>query len=300
MNNSAVSVAAEVEEEFTSAYYRAMIMALPGRLRRTSKTLLPLSEVRSRILIRGQHDRGLRSVSLDQIVGSEGRAREFDGKFRPLTLTTKDRWKRVVEAHYRAKGLPPVELFKLGDAYFVRDGNHRVSVARHMKQYAIDAHVVELDTDVTVQPRLTLGDLEYLEEQSDFLEWTNLAQVRPNVTIQVSELGGYLELIRMINQHRKALAAQQDRAVSRDEATASWYDKLYQPVVAALRSLAVATCGSGRTEADLFLKIMQLAEQQAAAGTPIDPVVLAQRLANRRAFSSRWERFWHMLTRRRA
>jgi hypothetical protein len=98
-------------------------------------------------------------------------------------------------------------VYKLGDIYFVRDGNHRVSVAREQGQAEIEAYVVELKTDVALRPEITTRDLVHVEEQNDFLEWTNLAQIRQSIPIEVSVLGGYLDLIVHINQHKSKLSA---------------------------------------------------------------------------------------------
>ena len=110
--------------------------------------------------------------------------------------------------------LPPVELFKIGDIYFVRDGNHRVSVARQQGQNYIDAYVTELQVDVPLNPNLSVLDLLPKEEYSDFLIWTNLHELRPDERIEFSELGGYLELVRHINAHRYYLHTVRTRNVS--------------------------------------------------------------------------------------
>ena len=76
--------------------------------------------------------------------------------------------------------LPPVDLYKIGDVYFVRDGNHRVSVARQLGQVDIDAYVTELQVDVPITREVSLRDLILKEEYSDFLEWTGLHDLRPD------------------------------------------------------------------------------------------------------------------------
>lgn len=91
--------------------------------------------------------REFETVELERIVGSVGRGREFDGDFSPLCSCSKERWKRVDEAFREGKFLPPVELYKLGDDYFVLDGNHRVSVARYHGAAAVDALVRNLASD---------------------------------------------------------------------------------------------------------------------------------------------------------
>jgi hypothetical protein len=84
---------------------------------------------------------GLRSVPLSQICGSEGRTRDFDRHFNPLRSHTQQRWLNVMLARRLDVPLPPVELIQIGDAYFVRDGHHRVSVAHALGEVCIDAEV---------------------------------------------------------------------------------------------------------------------------------------------------------------
>jgi hypothetical protein len=244
-------------EDFQRARRQAFVSRLMSLLDPSSNTLLSLEEVRARLNIRGQHYLGLRTVPLDQIVGSEGRYHDFDRRFAPLHEKTKGRWRSIDMAHHQSINLPAVELYKIGDIYFVKDGNHRVSVARQQGVQDIDAIVTELVVDVPLDRDLSLRDLIIKEEYSDFLDWTNLAALRPQQRIEFSELGGYLELIRHINAHRYFLGLEQDRPVERDEAVGHWYDNVYTPVVQVIRDEKVLEAFPGRTEADLYRWIME-------------------------------------------
>jgi hypothetical protein len=93
----------------------------------------------------------LQVVLLDQIVGSEGRYQEFDRAFFPRQSRTRNRWISLASASYEQSPLPPVELYQVGAAYFVRDGNHRISVARARGQEFIDAYVTEMELAVPVE-----------------------------------------------------------------------------------------------------------------------------------------------------
>lgn len=119
-----------------------------SRLTRKKNNLLSLDEIRQRLLLTGQHYLGYRMVPLDKIVGSEGRFLEFDRAFYPREKRTKDRWLKIDQAHYDDVVLPPVELIKVGQLYFVRDGNHRVSVARARGHQVIDAYVTEIEVSM--------------------------------------------------------------------------------------------------------------------------------------------------------
>lgn len=246
----------KVNRDYSRARGAAFVNALRSLLRNQSIELLPLSEVRSRIYVRGQRDLGVQEVPLDQIIGSEGRYTDFDRFFLPLTDETEERWKKIGRAYYQDVVLPPIELIKIRDLYFVRDGNHRVSVARMRGQLDIDARVVELKTDVVLPRGLKQDDLLLVEEQSDFLEWTRLAELCPGAVVEVSELGSYLALIRHINGHRYFLGLERDKEVTADEAVISWYESVYLVLVSAIRRSGVLQFFADRTEADLYLWIM--------------------------------------------
>lgn len=245
-----------VNRDFSQARLHAFVHAVSGMLLRQSRDLLSFEDVRSRLHIRGQHDRGIRTVPIAQIVGSEGRYGEFDRLFLPLGEQTRGRWERIDRAHYQDINLPPVELYKLGDVYFVRDGNHRVSVARQRGQIDIDAHVIEFKVDVPLTPDLTVEDLPRIEERSDFLRWTNLAALRPEAKIVVTHPTGYLDVIRHINGHRYFLSLERGVETPRDDAVASWYDTVYLPLVSAICWSGILQAFPGRTETDLYLWIM--------------------------------------------
>jgi hypothetical protein len=244
------------ESRFHAARRRAFLAALLDTIRHRPSNLLALEEVRKRLNVRGQRALGHQIVPVAHIIGSEGRYSDFDRRFLPRSAALEDRWTNIDRAIARSVELPPVELYKLGDLYFVRDGNHRVSVARQLGQAYIDAYVTELLVDVPLAPDLSVRDLLLAEEYNDFLEWTNLHRLRPEQRIVFSELGGYLDLVQDINAHRYFLGQELGRAIGRDEAVAHWYDHVYQPIVQAIRAQGVLRQFPGRTEADLYRWIM--------------------------------------------
>ena len=80
-------------------------------------------------------------IPLDSIVGTVDRRRgDFDRSFRP-SPSTRGRWERIAEARKRGEAMPPIDVFRIGDLYFVQDGHHRVSVARAMGDKDINANV---------------------------------------------------------------------------------------------------------------------------------------------------------------
>jgi uncharacterized protein DUF4032 len=241
---------------FHESRRKALLAALLDTIRRQPSDMLAFEAVRISLNIRGQVALGHQTVPVKHIIGSEGRYSDFDRRFLPRSENLEDRWRKVERAMQRAVDLPPVDLYKISDVYFVRDGNHRVSVARRLGQSQIDAYVTELLVDVPLTPDLSMHTLLFKEEYSDFLEWTNLHDLRPDERIEFSELGGYLDLVRHINAHRYYLGKAQQRDVGRDEAVASWYDTVYTPIVRVIREQNVLKHFPGRTEADLYRWIM--------------------------------------------
>jgi hypothetical protein len=242
---------------FHEARRRALVAALHDLLRGQPGEMLSLADVRARLNVRGQRYLGHHAVPIDHIVGSEGRYGDFDRRFLPRSNKLGERWSSIDKARIRSIELPPVDLYKIGDIYFVRDGNHRVSVARQQGVAYIDANIVELLVDIPLGPDLSVRDLLLKEEYSDFLEWTDLHLLRPDERIEFSELGGYLDLVRHINAHRYYLGQQLQREIGREEAVADWYDKVYLPIVQVIREQNLLRHFSGRTEADMYRWIME-------------------------------------------
>ncbi len=149
-----ISLEEQVDADFSRARRKALLGRVGTRLRRrdaASDRLLCFDDVRKIPGAVGRIYRGRRTVPVAQIAGSVGRCSEFDRDFMPTKASMAERWKRVDRAFHRGVELPPVRLYKLGDAYFVEDGNHRVSVARYQGVEWIDAEVTEF------HPRLSAG-----------------------------------------------------------------------------------------------------------------------------------------------
>lgn len=210
-------------------------------------------------------------VPLENIVGSVGRYRDFTRNFLPRAGVNEERWTRLDAALNSMEGFPPVELFKIGEVYFVRDGNHRVSVARANGSTHIEAFVTEIETDIP----LTLDDFERDQwiikiERAKFLEETDIDNIRPNHGIEITEPGRYEMMLNHIEVHRflrdRELEQQgSSERLSWPDAVASWYDNVYMPVVQAIRDYDLLHNFPGRTEADLYLWIALHRERLAAA-----------------------------------
>ena len=245
------------QEDFERARAKAFWRRVAGWITGEQVDLLSLEEVRSRLPVEGQHDLGVQQVAIRQIVGSESRYRDFDRAFLPRQTHTRDRWVRIDRLHNQSVELPPVSLYKMGDAYFVRDGNHRISVARERGQEFVDAYVTELDTPVSLQPDTSMDDLVLKQELGKFLQRTGLNHIRPGADVRLSLAGQYEKLLEHLQVHRWFLSQERNAEIPYEEAVASWHDKVYHPLAQIIREHRILDEFPGRTEADLYLWIME-------------------------------------------
>lgn len=181
----------KLDVDFTQAMHKAFWEELKGFILRKSTRLLPFDKVKDKLEIWFVRDLGIQTVSIDSIVGSEGRYRSFTKHFLPLEEDLRDRWKKVAQAHYFRQDLPPVELYKVWDAYFVKDGHHRVSVARAKGVRNIEARVYEYECDVPLDKKTDLEKLAIQEAYHRFLKDTQLSKNHPHLRLQLTLLGGY-------------------------------------------------------------------------------------------------------------
>ncbi|GAB4522468.1 MAG: hypothetical protein Fur0018_04270 [Anaerolineales bacterium] len=242
----------DFEHATRKAWWRKVLRWLTGR----PGHLLSYDEIRSRVELRGQHYLGLQNVPLEKIIGSVGRYQDFDREFLPTQTHTKERWVNVDKAYYADRALPPVDLLKIGEVYFVRDGNHRISVARQRGQAFIDAYVTEIDVPVSVTTDTGLDDLAVAQERLDFLEATHLDILRPEGIPETRVPGQYPRLLEHIHAHHWFLGTQRNETVPWEEAVTSWFDGVYQPVVQILQEHDLLESFPGCSLADLYLWVM--------------------------------------------
>lgn len=144
--------------DFDVAFRKGFWRSIFSWLTKSDNKLLPFDEAKKRYRFRGQHSIGLKEVLLENVVGSVGRYHDFDKAFLPRQKFTQSRWMSIDEAYLKDISLPAIEIYKIRSDYFVKDGNHRVSVARERGQKFIDAHIVELELD------------ELFDEYADLIE----------------------------------------------------------------------------------------------------------------------------------
>ena len=243
--------------DFSLAMQKAFWDELKGFINRKSPRLLPFEEVKDKLEIWFVQDLGTQTIPVDTIVGSEGRYRSFTRRFLPLQEDLRDRWKKVDQAYYAHHDLPPIELYKVCDAYFVRDGHHRVSVARAKGVKNIEAHVYEYECDVPLDKETDLEKLGIQEAYHQFLNDTQLNRNRPHPGLQLTLLGGYPILMEHIQAHKHYMKKVSGKDVSLPEAACSWYDNVYIPLATVIRKNRIMKQFPHRSETDFYIWTIQ-------------------------------------------
>lgn len=245
-------VRAQTHKYWDRARQSAIIEELLTAIRGRSADLLSFDEVKSRLHLTQSNYRGIHEVPLDQIRGSVGRYRDFTRTFLPRSADMRARWERVSRVAY-SQGMDPIEVYKVGDAYFVLDGNHRVSIARQFGASTIEAHVWEYDTPLGLSGQADLDEVLIKEEYRHFLERTGLGAAHPDLDIAFTVPGRYRELEYQIELFQRTLEQIDGEPVTFQQAAAAWYDLIYTPAIQIIRQRGVMERFPDRTEADLFV-----------------------------------------------
>ena len=267
-------------EDFDAARFRAFRRAIGSILTRRARRLQSIEPVLEAAGLEGRSYGGVQEIPLDRVVGSAAapsKTGDFDPGFLPINRRMRDRWTRIYQAMVEGDELPPIDVYKVGDAYYVIDGHHRVSVARSLGRATINARVVDVKTRAPMGRKRDAAALLRAAEYAAFLETTQLHRTRPQARLECSRLGRYDEILKHILGHGYFLGLETGRPVSLPEAAASWYDNVYHPIAEAIRKYAVLEQLPGWTETDLYVEIthrwLKLSQGGEAAGP--DPAVEA-------------------------
>src|SRR5687768_5113078 len=154
-------------------------------------------------------------------------------------------------------GLPPIEVYKVGEVYFVMDGNHRVSIARQEGSTSIEAHVIEVRTNVPLTPDVQPDDLIIKAEYAEFLEATRIMDLRPNVDLSVTIPGQYGKLMEQICTQECLLEHERKEIVAFQNVVEDWYDNIYIPLAETIRDRGLLRLFPNHTITDLYLWISE-------------------------------------------
>jgi hypothetical protein len=229
------------------------IQAVLGAFTQRPTDLLPFDEVRDKLELHNVRELGLDDVALDQIVGSVGRYQDFTRAFFPLRDDLQDRWRNIDRLMTAGASFPPIELYKVGEIYFVRDGNHRVSVARQHHLSSIQAYVWEWITDAPLEPDTDIDELLCQMAHAAFLKRTHIDRLCPDLDIRLTQPDGYVDLLIEIDAYQGILSQIDEQDMPFDEAVVLWSEMRYTPIVDIIRGRDILQEFPGRTETDLYL-----------------------------------------------
>jgi len=243
--------------DFQAARQRASVQEILARFSGKSTQLLSYDEVAEKLKLRIRTERGVQHIPIDAIVGSVGRDTDFTRAFLPRSAVDKQRWANVKTAMEEGAGLPPIEVYKVGEVYFVMDGNHRVSIAKQEGFTSIEARVIEVRTNVPLTPDVQPDDLIIKAEYAEFLEDTRIMDLRPNVDLSVSIPGQYEKLMSQIYLQKFIMVEDQELNASLQDAVEAWYDNIYIPLAEAIRDRGLLRWFPNRTLTDLYIWIAE-------------------------------------------
>jgi len=245
---------ADAQDDFLRARRRQAVSRLARFLTRERgdiDVILPFDEVVAALGRTGERDLGMHAIPLDSIVGTVDRRSGFDREFRPTTSRVRTRWERIAAVMRRGDPLPPISVYRIGEVHFVKDGHHRVSVARSLGLRDIDAFVTEVLTRIGADRALRLADLPSKDYERLFSERVPLApDARERIVL--SDPYDYARLAEGVEAW--GFRALQDRAelLDRREVARLWCEREYKPVVAMLREAGMV--GDG-TETDAYMRV---------------------------------------------
>jgi nucleotide-binding universal stress UspA family protein len=269
-------------EDFRRERSKASLQGFWANITGKSLNLFKYDEISEKLRATSKSERGLQNIKLKDIVGSVGRYHDFNRNFLPLVDNDMHRWASVKTAMVGNSGIgvPPISVYKLGDAYFVLDGNHRVSIAKQMGFDQIEAYVTEIKTKASFSPFMSPLDLIIEEEYLKFLDETLIEKILPEINLKLTFTNLYDLLKEHINVHRYYMGIEQNRPIPYKEGLVHWYETVYLPVVTIIRDLGVLRSFPEQTETDMYLWILDHQTQlQEEYGLPIRTDLVADDLA---------------------
>jgi hypothetical protein len=245
----------DAQDDFLRARRRRVFARLSAVLRLEPgdvDVMLPFDEVVDALGRVGERDLGVHSIALETIVGTVDRGKEFDREFRPTSSRARTRFERIAEAQRRGVSMPPIDVYRVGELHFVRDGHHRVAVARAQGRDTIDAHVVEVVTRVPADRSMSLDDLPLKSHERLFHERVPLpAEARAQIV--VTDPVRYGSLAEGVEAWGLRLLQHEQRLLDRGQIAQRWFQEEYEPVVEMLREAELI--GRRETPADAYLRL---------------------------------------------
>jgi hypothetical protein len=255
MRRDTGSPRADAEHDFLRARRHQALAGLGARLRGKDlddRSALSFQAVVDALGVVGEASIGIHVIPIDHIVGSVDKVRDFDPKFRPRSGDSRRRFERIAEAARRGESLPPIDVYQIGEMYFVRDGHHRVSVFRGLGLDLIEADVRLVQTLVEPDAVHAHSDLSDQELRRLLMQQVPLGKTAIRA-LTVSDARHYPWLVEMM----EALAARQmfaeGKALSRAKAAKRWYDEEFAPTTGMIQEGNLME--KGETPADAYIRL---------------------------------------------
>jgi hypothetical protein len=248
---------ADAQFDFGRARRRRALSRVAARLRREPSdvnVILPFEEVVEALGRRGERRLGLQTIDLDSIVGTVDRSREFDRAFRPTSSRVRPRWERIALAQRKGQSMPPIDVYRIGELHFVKDGHHRVSVARELGHEVIEAYVTEVITELGADRAIRLHDLALKSHQRLFFERVPLSP-EARAQIKLSDEWRYAALAEAVEAWGFRVAQGRGELMTRAEVAEAWFREEYTPVISMLREADLVKRG---TETEAYMRVAHL------------------------------------------
>lgn len=251
---------AQTEEDFAKARNKAFFNEIQHLLSPEEASLISLNDVKQLIRPINETYLGMKVIPIDKIIGSEGRYKDFDNNFFPKSSHLRNRWEHVDEAAIKSITLPPIKVYEIDGLYFVRDGNHRVSVAKARGTEFIDAEVVTLQSEIKLKKPNNMNDIvkqiiNY--EKRLFYAETSFGDITDFWCLDFSRAGRYDVIYNHILTHKYFLNQQQEDEVSMEDAILSWFTKVYVPIISTIQKKKILKKFPKRTYSDLYVWIVR-------------------------------------------
>lgn len=286
---------ADTAEDFRDARRRGALENIWSTLTGSANHLIQFQQVEEQLHYEHADKLGLVDIPLDAIVGSVSRPSDFTRKFFPRDAVDPGRWQRVKKVMDQA--IRPIDVYQIDQAYFVLDGNHRVSVARQRGMTHIPAYVTKIESSVPLTPEDGIEDLIIKNQQVHFRKETGLEALRPDLEFATSFPGGYQQLREQISSHQLNLELWHHYPYSFNEAAESWAEEVYQPVLQTVSQSGLLRDFPKRTPTDLYIWLTQYQKEISQQyGWEIEPAKAVDSLAA--AYGNRLVRRWKRFRKR--
>mgnify|MGYP003469684883 CR=1 FL=1 len=251
---------AQSEEDFNKAKNKAFFNEIQHFLSPEEATLISLNDVKQMIKPTNETYVGMKTIPIEKVVGSEGRYNDFDNRFFPKSSHLKNRWEHVDQAAIQAIDLPPIKVYEIAGLYFVRDGNHRVSVAKSRGTEFIDAEVVSLQSEIVLKKPDNINDIvrqiiNY--EKRVFYSETGFGDITDYWCLDFSRTGRYDVIYNHILTHKYYMNLHKSEEITMEDAILSWFNNVYMPLAVNINKRHILRSFPHRTIGDLYVWIVR-------------------------------------------